>query len=150
MNLGARLKARREALNWTQAFVASEVTRLRTDGRALTQQALHQLEKRGSEKSAFLPELALVLKTNVTWLLTGEGDPDRPDQLRSISDYARYVGDNFDRLPPIRQEMIREIFTNWGREVARYQQAGSQPKATAGEDLRSVNELEGSEIRRGD
>lgn len=133
MNLGGRIRSRRDALHWSQTYVAQEVTKLRGDERPLTQQALQQLERRDSKKSEYIRELAVVLKTNVKWLLTGEGNPDWVDQPAELSDYARFVGENFDRLPPIRQEMVREIFTNWGRELARAQQAGSQSPTTAGE-----------------
>ena len=114
MNLGARIKRRREQLGYTQQYVAAAVSELRVDKAELSQQALGLLERRDSMKSNFVYELAAVLKTNVTWLMKGTGDPDATEDQPKVSALARYIGENFDKLPPIRQELVREIFSNWG------------------------------------
>lgn len=68
MNLGGRVKARRQILNLTQDEV----------GRAIgaTQQVVEKLESRDSKRSQYAPALAIALNCDLTWLLTGEGDPE--------------------------------------------------------------------------
>ena len=117
MKLGQRIRRRRDKLGLTQECVVAEVNAMRPEGaRQLSQQNLGQLENRDSAKSEFVHELAVVLKTNVTWLLKGSGNEDAAEEPDATSSYARYIYENFDKLPPLRQQLVREVFSNWGGE----------------------------------
>lgn len=92
MALGSRVKEVREQKGYSQATLA--------DKAGLSQTAIHLLEKRDSQSSKFLIELASALDVNAEWLKTGNpllknihNDNDKVNE-----EAARYV---FNRLIPI-------------------------------------------------
>lgn len=72
MNLGQRIKQRREALGWGQQELCDKVP-------GLTQGNLSALEVRGSKTSEFAIRIADALSVSVRWLLDGTGTPDERD-----------------------------------------------------------------------
>jgi len=78
MNIGDRVKLRRDAMGLTQAELADKV--------GTSQQAIEQLEGGKTKRPRYLPELALFLDVSIDWLLNGG--------------YEGLKGDNFKAAPP--------------------------------------------------
>ncbi len=74
MGMGKRIEGERKALGWTQAQLAHKV-----DPDNFSQQALDRLEKRDSDTSKFVVQIANALGVNLRWLLTGNGRKDEPE-----------------------------------------------------------------------
>lgn len=70
MNISDRVKARRDELGLTQAELAKMAD--------TSQQAIQQLEDGKIQRPRYLFELALALRCEVKWLLTGEGEQPEP------------------------------------------------------------------------
>lgn len=69
--LGARIRARREELGFTQADLASRVRRL---GFQFSQQAIGKIERDGTARPKGLHELCRALGLNPGWALSGRGE----------------------------------------------------------------------------
>lgn len=72
--MGKRIEAERKARGWTQGQLAQKV-----DPERFTQQALDRLEKRDSDTSSFVVQIADALGVSLRWLITGAGRKDEPD-----------------------------------------------------------------------
>ncbi len=77
MNIGKRIKQRREMLRLSQEDVAKET--------GISQAMISKIEKGLAESSRSLPLIAHVLRVNALWLQTGQGKPDL-DYSHPISD----------------------------------------------------------------
>ncbi len=71
MNLGKRLKLARERRGYTQDYLAELAT---TEGMPISQALISALERRDSETSTALFQLARALKVEAEWLQTGSGE----------------------------------------------------------------------------
>ena len=76
-SLGARIRAAREAAGLSQGELAARIP-------GVKQQSIDQVERGLVQRPRFLPELAEVLNTTTTWLLTGEGNAKRPASVSAM------------------------------------------------------------------
>lgn len=90
MNLGGRIRQRRNELTWTQGALCDRVNLGLPDGEGLTQQALGVLEKRDSKTSEFAVRIADALGVSVRWLMDGSGQPGDTDWPFSRVNRARW------------------------------------------------------------
>lgn len=79
MNIGERVKSKREALNLTQVELAARI--------GTSQQSIEQLEGGKTKRPRYLPELSVALDVTVDWLVHGT-----PEQ--EISDLTPYRPSN--------------------------------------------------------
>jgi len=74
MNIGDRVKFRRDAMGLTQAELAEKV--------GTSQQSIEQLEGGKTKRPRYLPELASFLDVSIDWLLGGSTDPVKGDNFK--------------------------------------------------------------------
>jgi len=80
MNIGDRVKLRRDALRLTQAELAEKV--------GTSQQAIEQLEGGKTKRPRYLPELASFLKVSIEWLLDGTDETLKGDNFSYAGPYT--------------------------------------------------------------
>ena len=99
MNLGGRVRERREELGISQEDLAKAV--------GVSQVAITNLERRDSKSSRNITTLAQALSCSIDWLTTGENKNDNKDQLKKhaqelmsglseneikeLTDYKRFI-----------------------------------------------------------
>lgn len=119
MNVGARIKARREELGMSQGELAKKM--------GVSRQAISKAESHdGSITTAKLDKFAKYLDISSDFLLYGETSrivdaPKTSEELSAemMSRMDRYdqmleIMDKFDRLPPDRKELVLRILDTWG------------------------------------
>lgn len=80
MNIGARVKSKRDQLDLTQGQLAERV--------GTSQQAIEQLEGGKTKRPRYLPELARVLGVSIDWLLDGKDEGLKGDNFSLAGQYA--------------------------------------------------------------
>lgn len=86
--LGERVKAEREARDWSQAELAKRV--VRAGAKSMGQVGIHKIETKGDSEPKTIVSLARALGLNVRWLQEGRGEKYAPrGQKPDIADLAR-------------------------------------------------------------
>ncbi|MCE9941869.1 XRE family transcriptional regulator [Serratia quinivorans] len=88
MNIGERVKFKRESLELTQAELAAKV--------GTSQQSIEQLESGKTKRPRYLPELASALEVSLEWLLHGKSLG-----LSDSNESIEYIGKVLPGLVPV-------------------------------------------------
>ncbi|EAQ4580978.1 helix-turn-helix transcriptional regulator [Salmonella enterica subsp. enterica] len=104
MNISERVKSLRTELGLTQAQLA---TRAKT-----SQQAIEQLENGKIKRPRYIIELANALNCDPSWLLTGEGNKNKPrNQESEIPSQNSWIGISaWDRNTPLDDDEVEVPF----------------------------------------
>lgn len=80
MNIGVRVKSKRDLLDLTQGQLAEKV--------GTSQQSIEQLEGGKTKRPRYLPELAKALGVSIEWLLDGKDEGLKGDNFSLADEYS--------------------------------------------------------------